>query len=56
MKYFLLGLLIAVGMVGCEDRYRYPCQDPANTYHPDCIKPACLADSTCPEYLVETDK
>ena len=48
MKYLLLLLLLA----GCEDRYRYPCQNPDNFYKPECQKPRCLFTQMCPEYLV----
>ena len=48
MKYLLLLLLLA----GCEDRYRYPCQNPDNFYKTECQKPRCLFTQMCPEYLV----
>jgi hypothetical protein len=48
MKYLLLLLLLA----GCEDRYRYTCQNPDNFYKPECQKPRCLFSQMCPEYLV----
>jgi hypothetical protein len=46
---FVLALL---ALVGCEDRYRYPCQNPDNFHKPDCQKPKCLFTQQCPEYLV----
>jgi hypothetical protein len=48
MKYLLLLLLLA----GCEDRYRYFCQNPDNFTAEQCQKPRCLFTQTCPEYLV----
>lgn len=51
MKTTLL-LLAMLALVGCEDRYRYPCQDPGNFHKPDCQKPKCLFTQQCPEYLV----
>lgn len=48
MRYLLLILLLA----GCNDIYRYPCQNPDNFYHKDCQKPKCLFTQQCPEYLV----
>jgi hypothetical protein len=48
MKYLLLLILLA----GCEDRYRYPCQNPDNFYKAECQKPRCLFSQLCPEYLV----
>ena len=48
MKYLLLLLLLA----GCEDRYRYACQNPDNFGLEQCQKPKCLFTQQCPEYLV----
>ena len=45
---FVLLLLLA----GCEDRYRYACQNPDNFNSAECQKPRCLFTQTCPEYLV----
>ena len=54
MKMFvLLSLCIAVVyLYGCEDRYRYQCQNPENFNIPACSKPRCEFDQTCPDYLV----
>lgn len=48
MKYLLLLLLLA----GCEDRYRYKCQNPDHFHAAECQKPKCLFTQMCPEYLV----
>lgn len=48
MKYLLLLLLLT----GCEDRYRYFCQNPDNFHAEQCQKPRCQFTQTCPEYLV----
>lgn len=32
----LLALLTSTTLVGCADRFRYPCQDPANTNKTEC--------------------
>jgi len=48
MRYLLLVLLLA----GCDDRYRYPCQNPDNFGLEQCQKPKCLFTQQCPEYLV----
>jgi hypothetical protein len=45
-------LLLMVMLAGCNDIYRYPCQNPDNFYKPDCQKPKCLFTQMCPEYLV----
>jgi len=50
MKYLLV--VIAFMLSGCEDRYRYFCQNPDNFVAEQCQKPRCLFTQTCPEYLV----
>ena len=50
MKYLLI--LATVVLVGCQDHYRYPCQNPDNFAKPECQKPKCLFTQMCPEYLV----
>lgn len=45
-------LLVVFMLFGCEDRYRYFCQNPDNFAHESCQKPRCLFTQTCPEYLV----
>ena len=49
-KPFLVIVLLCI--VGCEDRYRYSCQNPDNFYKAECQKPKCLFTQQCPEYLV----
>ncbi len=44
-------VLTALLLVGCEDRYRYPCQDPENKDKPECNLPACEADGFCYDKL-----
>jgi hypothetical protein len=51
MKSRFLFILIAL-LAGCEDRYRYVCQNPDKFDLPECQKPRCLFTQTCPEYLV----
>jgi hypothetical protein len=51
MKTALL-VLALVALVGCENSYRYECQNPDNFHKPDCQKPKCLFTQQCPEYLV----
>ena len=50
MKVILAGLAVIV-LAGCAERYRYPCQDPANWDTQECKKPFCSANGTCPEDL-----
>ena len=49
MKYLLV---LVVFLAGCQEHYRYPCQNPDNFYKPECQKPKCLFTQMCPEYLV----
>ena len=48
MKYLLLLLLLT----GCDEKYRYFCQNPDNFHAEPCLKPRCQFTQTCPEYLV----
>ena len=43
-------------LTGCEDRYRYPCQDPLNWQNAECKPPICTASGTCPEMLVKPEE
>ena len=54
MRYFLL-LMIPL-LFACEERYRYPCQDPNNWNETFCKKPHCSANGTCPEDLTHYEK
>lgn len=48
-------LLVLLGLAffaGCEDQYRYFCQNPENFAKEQCQKPKCQFTQTCPEYLV----
>jgi hypothetical protein len=49
-KLLLLSLLLT--LLGCEERYRYHCQDPANWPQKRCQRPDCLFTQDCPDYLV----
>ena len=55
MKYLLL-LLLPFALLACEERYRYPCQDPYNWEQEFCKKPYCSANGTCPEDLKHYEK
>lgn len=35
------------------DRFRYPCQDPANWEKDVCKRPLCESTGTCPDYLIK---
>lgn len=45
-------LLPLILLAGCEEQYRYYCQNPDNFHETRCQKPRCQFTQTCPEYLV----
>ena len=48
----VISIAVVLLLSGCEDRYRYVCQNPDKFDLPECQKPKCLFTQTCPEYLV----
>ena len=44
-------VLTALLLVGCEDTYRYPCQDPENKDKEECSRPACEGTGMCYDSL-----
>jgi hypothetical protein len=52
MRSLVLTLLMLISLAGCEDRYRYTCQNPDAFNNAECQKPRCQFTQTCPEYLV----
>lgn len=55
IKYLLI-LPFSIFLLGCEERYRYPCQDPDNWEDKMCKKPYCSANGTCPEDLTHYER
>lgn len=54
--YGIWGLsILLVLLTGCDDKFRYPCQDPRNWDNLDCKPPVCVATGTCPEQLVKPE-
>ena len=53
MKYLLLSLLVL--LAGCEERFRYPCQQPSNWGSPECQRPLCAVNGTCPDQLTKPE-
>ena len=52
IKFLVLLLLLPIGIAYFGgDRFRYPCQDPANWDKPVCQKPLCDVTRTCPEHV-----
>lgn len=48
---FLLLLLPLLLAVYSEERFRYPCQDPANWEKDICKLPMCDVTRTCPDHI-----
>ena len=40
---------------GCQERYRYPCQDPGNWNEAICQKPLCEVHRQCPDLIFKED-
>lgn len=52
LKVLLVLLLLPIGLAFFGgDRFRYPCQDPANWDKELCKKPVCDVTRTCPEHV-----
>jgi len=47
-----ISIAVVLLLSGCQDTYRYVCQNPDKFDLPECQKPRCLFTQTCPEYLV----
>ena len=56
MKKYLLFIPFIMLLLGCDERYRYPCQNPENWNETYCKKPFCSANGTCPEDLTHYEK
>ena len=48
----LICIFLPFFITGCNDTYRYYCQDPDNFSKERCQKPRCEFNQDCPEYLV----
>jgi len=52
LKYVLLLILLPICLaIFGGDRFRYPCQDPANWDKDFCKMPVCDITRTCPEHI-----
>jgi hypothetical protein len=56
MVKYLVTFAVILTIMGCQERYRYPCQDPNNWEEKMCKKPYCSANGTCPEDLRHYEK
>lgn len=55
MKQLIPLVLCLIGLMGCQDRFRYACQDSANWEKPICQKPQCTTTQTCPEHVMKVE-
>ena len=53
MRIVLISV-ISIVLLGCEDRYRYACQDPSNWENEECREPKCRATGTCSNELIKS--
>lgn len=52
IKYLVIILLVPItAAFFAGDRFRYPCQDPANWEKDMCKMPLCDVTRTCPEHI-----
>ena len=52
VRFLLVLLVLPLGLSMCsEERFRYPCQDPANWEKDMCKLPLCDVNRTCPEHI-----
>ena len=47
----LLIMLSVLAVTGCEQAFRYPCQDPVNWQAPECQRPICEVNRDCPDLI-----
>lgn len=48
-------MFVFASLAACQDRYRYPCQDPKNWEREECKRPLCAATQTCPDQLTKPE-
>jgi hypothetical protein len=55
-RWLVLLILLPIGLASISgDRFRYPCQDPANWDKQMCQKPYCEVTRTCPEHIFKDE-
>lgn len=51
-KYLIIScLILLIGLASCDQRYRYPCQDPEKLKDPECQKDKCEISRECPKFI-----
>jgi hypothetical protein len=53
-KYLVVAVFLVVALTGCEQYFRYPCQNPDNWEKPQCQKPLCEVNRDCPEHIFKS--
>jgi hypothetical protein len=38
-------------LAGCDERFRYECQNPKHWERADCVRPMCAINGVCPDQL-----
>lgn len=51
VKSLIIGTVAIFLLAGCEERYRYFCQEPEHWNNERCKKPICEVNKDCPEYI-----
>lgn len=55
MKRYIFLIALMALLSGCNDRFRYPCQDSLNWDKMECKRPQCSITSTCPDQLTRPE-
>jgi len=55
MERIAAAILLLLGAMGCQDRFRYPCMDKNNWSKEECQRPMCAITQTCPDQLLKPD-
>jgi len=51
-----LAFVALVMLAGCDQSYRYPCQDPRNWEKEQCQRPMCEVNRDCPDHIFKQPK
>jgi hypothetical protein len=51
LAVILLAMPVLMVITGCDQKYRYPCQDPDNWNSDSCKKPVCEVNRDCPDII-----
>lgn len=56
-RWLVVLLVLPVALAfAAGDRFRYPCQNPANWGKEECQKPQCEVRRTCPEHIFKGEE